>query len=171
MSLDERNVFNTCQEHVRRTSDQDPDLVKVRVLIPEDTGWQGIEAEWLWAEQMKDGTFALRNYPLYAYGLSFGDVFETTNTDGTQTLTQVVSRGGHSTYRIIASKGLDQPDVQSVLEKLKSMECDFEVGNRIHLVLDVPPATNIFAVYDLLEKSEALGLFEFEEGHCGHPVK
>lgn len=168
MTLHDHNIFDVCKEHIRRASDRYPKLVKVRVLIPEEAGWQDVEAEWFWAEPVNEGTFALRNYPLYAYGLSFDDVFETTDLDGNHTLSKVVSRGGHSTYRIIASKGVDQPEVQSVLEKLKSMGCDFEIGNRVHLALDVPPATSIMAVYEVLENSEASGLFEFEEGHCGH---
>ena len=38
------------------------------------------------------------------------------------------------------------------------------------LAVDVPPKADIYEVYSLLEAGEQNGVWEFDEGHCGHPL-
>jgi hypothetical protein len=147
-----------------------PGWRKICVRIPESDGWD-TEAEWLWAKRVTDDSYELCNIPIYAYGLSLGDVVRVINAeDGALEFADVVQRGGHSTYRIIASEGLDQQGVQELLTALRERGCDTEQVNRVHLTIDVPPSADIFDVYDLLQKAEASGFCKFEEGHCGHPT-
>jgi hypothetical protein len=39
------------------------------------------------------------------------------------------------------------------------------------LAVDVPSAADIYEVYSALEGGEKGEVWEFEEGHCSHPLK
>jgi len=90
--------------------------------------------------------------------------------DGTLSLSQVISRGGHSTYRILSKVGHLDPRDQAFLKKLNELYCDVEVATKNLIAIDVLPQADIHKVYDVLEEAERSGLIEFQEGHCGHQV-
>ena len=82
----------------------------------------------------------------------------------------VVSRGGHSTYRIFAKKGDENPRVQALLRKLNDLHCGIEGATKKLIAVDVLPEADIRKVYQALEEGEDAGIIDFEEGHCGHPL-
>jgi len=143
---------------------------KVRLRIPPEAGWQS-EAEWVWVEDVGNGRFTLRNVPYYGYGLSSDDIVRVELRDGLPEIVEVVARGGHSTYRLIAKGGFESEAARKILKALTDLGCDVERNTTSHWAIDVPPQTDVYAVYDLLEKGERSGVFEFEEGHCGHSLK
>jgi hypothetical protein len=98
---------------------------KIRILLPEDA-WHKVEAEWLWGELIEDSIYALRNTPFYALGLSYDDRVKVDDVDGNLTMLGVVSRGGHSTYRIFAKKGDENSRVQALFRKLHDLHCGIE---------------------------------------------
>jgi Domain of unknown function (DUF4265) len=49
--------------------------------------------------------------------------------------------------------------------------CTFEGAREKLLAVDVPPRADIYGVYALLQRGEDAGAWEFEEGHCGHPLQ
>jgi hypothetical protein len=53
---------------------------------------------------------------------------------------------------------------------LQAAGCSFEGVEGRLLAVDVPPRANIHHVYHLLQHGEDDGVWEFEEGHCGHPL-
>jgi hypothetical protein len=147
----------------------EPDMRKIRIALPEDA-WHGVEAEWAWGKQIEDSIYALRNVPFYAMGLSYDDRVKVNDVDGTLYLLGVVSRGGHSTYRIFAKKGHENPRVQVLLKKLNALHCDIEVGTKGLIAVDVLPEADIHKVYAALEEGQRAGTIDFQEGHCGHPL-
>jgi len=146
-----------------------PELRKIRIALPQDA-WHGVEAEWAWGESIEPSIYTLRNVPFYAMGLSYGDRVKVDDVDGTLRLLGVVSRGGHSTYRIFAKKGHDDPRVQALLKKLNDLHCDIEVGTKGLIAVDVLPEADIHKVYAFLEEAKRGGIVDFQEGHCGHPL-
>ena len=52
---------------------------------------------------------------------------------------------------------------------LEDLGCTFEEGTV--LAVDVPPSANIYDVYRLLDAGASAGAWDFEEGHCGHPLR
>lgn len=156
-------------ENDRRNRYPEDGMKKIRVALPEDA-WHKVEAEWLWAEPIEDDIYALRNTPFYALGFSYDDRVKVTDEDGTLTMLGVVSRGGHSTYRIFAKKGQDNPRVQALLRKLNELHCGIEGATKKLIAIDVLPQADIRAVYRTLEEAEHAGTIDFEEGHCGHPL-
>jgi hypothetical protein len=151
-------------EHNQIDGNPNSGFMKIRVVLPEDA-WHKVEAEWLWAERIEDSIYALRNVPFYAMGLSYDDRVKVEDSGGTLTMLGVVSRGGHSTYRIFAKGGHENPHVQALLKKLNELHCDIEVGTKNLIAVDVLPQADIRQVYAVLEEAEHAGIIDFQEGH------
>jgi Domain of unknown function (DUF4265) len=148
----------------------DEQLVKIKIpLHPNDAS--GVDAEWLWAEPTGQNGFILRNVPFLVDGLSFGDTVAARLDGGAFVFDKVINRGGHSTYRIYAKVDRSSADLESLFETLRSMKCEFERVNNRLVGVDVLPEADIYGVYQALEDGENLGIMEFDEGHCGHPLK
>jgi len=156
-------------DHDRINRNPNSELVKIRIVLPDDA-WHKVEAEWLWAEKIKDSIFALRNVPFYAMGLSYDDRVKADEVGGTLTMFGVVSRGGHSTYRIFTKKGYENSTVQALFKKLNELHCDIEIATQKLIAVDVLPEADIHKVFAVLEESEHRGIIDFQEGHCGHPL-
>lgn len=143
-------------------------LVKV-VFRLEPGAWHGNATERLWAEPLGKNRFRLRNSPFYAFGVSNNDVVLGTETEGQTLFRNVLVRSGHSTYRLRPrTRDLSAPSFARAWNPLQTLGCSYEEGPV--LAVDVPPSADIYAVYDLLNAGETSGVWEFEEGHCGHPL-
>jgi len=145
-------------------------MVKIKVPLPKDT-LAGAEAEWVWAEPQGEGTFALKNVPFYAKGISCEDMVRADPEEGSLVFKGVARRSGHSTYRIYASAGRTTPTVAALLGTLRNMHCDIEPATDKLVGVDVLPEADIYKVYESLAESERAGVIDFQEGHCGHPLR
>lgn len=45
------------------------------------------------------------------------------------------------------------------------------MANNKIVAVDVLPEADLYAVYAALDQAEEQGIIEFEEGHCGHPLR
>lgn len=151
-------------------SKQHHGLEKLCVVLPPDA-WHGFENEWIWGERLGPDTFALRNVPFYAKGLSYDDHVRVEDRDGALVIAEVTRRGGHSTYRLIAKNGRHAPEIRQVLDQLLQLGCELEPATDRLVAVDVAPAADVYAVYGVLTKGEAAGALDFDEGHCGHPLR
>lgn len=155
--------------HGKRTDDEHG-LLRVLIPLPHDE-WHGQSSETVWVEPIGDGVFRIRNVPFYARNLSFGDVISAREAaNSALTLDKVVSRGGHSTYRIRLADSVSLEDLtfDKYWQPLEAAGCTYERATERLLGVDVPPAAGIYEVYDLLSTGENEGAWSFEEGHCGH---
>ncbi|HWZ43512.1 MAG TPA: DUF4265 domain-containing protein [Candidatus Saccharimonadales bacterium] len=145
-------------------------MVKVTISLPENN-LAGAVTESVWAEPQADGTYRVRNVPFYAKGISYGDLVEAEPKDGLLMFKGVAQHSGHSTYRIFANGGRTAPDVLALVETLKKMHCDIEPATDKLVGVDVLPEADIYKVYATLEQAEREGKIDFQEGHCGHPLR
>ncbi|HJS42570.1 MAG TPA: DUF4265 domain-containing protein [Gemmatimonadales bacterium] len=145
------------------------ELVKVTVPL-ENPAWHGYGAELLWAELSTPGIYRLRNSPFYAHGLSAYDMVAAEYQDEKLAFRAVRERGGHSTYRLHVPAGIDTPAFQLAWRPLQTIGCTYEQADRL-LAVDVPPATDIYEAYELFEAGVKAGVWDFDEGHCGHPLR
>jgi hypothetical protein len=150
--------------------DSTENLVKVTIPLPSDN-LAGADSESVWAEAQDDGTYRLKNVPFYAKGMSREDVVEAETLQGALVYRRVVRRGGHSTYRIYASSGRTAPDVVALVETLERMHCNIEPATDKLVGVDVLPEADVYKVYAILQEAEREGIVDFQEGHCGHPLK
>jgi Domain of unknown function (DUF4265) len=144
-------------------------MVKIKIPLPANDA-SGGDAEWLWAEPEGD-SFVLKNIPIFVYGLSYGDSVRARKEDDILVFQDVVRRGGHSTYRIYAKSDRSSAEVANVLNSLEKLHCDLEPATNKIVGVDVLPEADVYEVYRVLEGAERSGILEFEEGHCGHPLK
>lgn len=138
-------------------------------FVLEANSWHGNATERLWVESLGKGRFRIRNSPFYVFGLSNEDVVLGKEIDGLLHFEKVLLRGGHSTYRIMLGEaGLNSPEFSRCWSPLAALGCSFEEGPV--LAVDVPAQANIQDAYELLQTGENAGVWDFQEGHCGHIV-
>jgi hypothetical protein len=141
----------------------------VRLVFPlEPDQWHGNATERIWAEPLGRDRFRLRNTPFYAFGVSSDDIVLGAESEGQVQFMSVVLHGGHSTYRLRCKDRTLNAQFVQAWAPLQKLGCSYEEG--LVLAVDVPPRADICAVYDLLQAGEAAGVWDFEEGHCGHPL-
>ncbi len=146
------------------------DMVKIKIPLAQDN-LAGAEAEWIWAEPLEDGTYVVKNVPFYAKGISCEDVVKAEPDDGALVFKGVVRHSGHSTYRIYANAGRTTPDVEALLGTLRGLHCDIEPATDKLVGVDVLPEADVYKVYEAMAESERAGIIDFDEGHCGHPLR
>jgi hypothetical protein len=145
-------------------------MVKIKIPLAEGN-LAGAEAEWVWAEPLDDGTYAVKNVPFYAKGISCEDVVKAEPEDGALVFKGVVQHSGHSTYRIYANEGRAIPGVAALLGTLRDLHCDIEPATDKLVGVDVLPEADVYKVYETMAESERAGLIDFDEGHCGHSLR
>lgn len=147
------------------------DLVKVVLPLPDDA-WHGQATETLWAVQSGEGVYRLRNVPFYATDLSFDDAVSARSSGDRLVFQDVVARGGHSTYRTFLSDGVEPESTRfaAAWQPLQLEGCSYERATARLFAVDVAPHADIHKVYALLEEGVRQGVWDFEEGHCGHPL-
>jgi hypothetical protein len=149
---------------------QPPHLSKILVRLPAGS-WHGFETETIWAEKVGEDQYRLRNVPFFAKGFAVGDVVATTvDHDGVRVVDRVTIQGGHSTYRMFLTNGTTMGSMRfkEAWDRLAALGCTYERATGHLVAVDVPPHADIQKVYVLLQQAENEGVWEFEEGHCGH---
>jgi hypothetical protein len=149
----------------------DSQLVKITFPLPLEDQAQGVEAENLWAQPLGGSRFRIDNVPFYIYGISSEDVVLANEVEGRLKFQEVATRGGHSTYRVLVkdSAGYESDGFQRLWTRLHELGCSYEVAKRRWITIDVPPTSDVFAVYRTLEEGSENGVWTFEEAHCGNP--
>lgn len=149
-------------------------------LDPAD--WHGSAAETMWAEgaiaDSKKRALRLLNSPFYARGVNYQDlVLAKLSDDGLMLeFTEVVQRGGHSTYMLLRPE--HAPAFDKSWAKLAELGCTYEGGGRHALEsgaydlysVDVPPEAAMRRVQQLLQEGYSAGAWLFQEGHCARGV-
>jgi hypothetical protein len=147
---------------------------KVKIIFDTDgNAWHGMTAERLWATPVGISLYRLENSPLDAYGVSYQDVVVAReDADASLRFVSLQDRGGHSTYRVVLKGAAAKSDFETYWKPIERLGCTYESSRDPENVfaIDVPPSTDVYEVYPLLENGERDGVWEFEEGHCGHPL-
>jgi hypothetical protein len=143
-------------------------MTKMKINLPADTPFASGETETMWVEESPDHTYIVKNVPFFAKGISCEDVVSGRFENEELIFDSVIRRGGHSTYRIFAKNGRNQPEVLTLIDDLKSLGCDIEPATDRLVSVDVLPDADIYSVYDRLQQGEDSGSVDFQEGHCGH---
>jgi hypothetical protein len=157
---------------------------RVKIIFQLDpTDWHGSASEGLWAEPVdkaSPGTaYRLINSPFFVRGVSFLDLVRAASrTDGGPGLefAGVIDHSGHSTYMLLVP--VVCPDFDAYWARLQELGCTYEsssirtgLGERMLYSVDVPPASDIYRVYGVLEEGERNNVWIFQEGHVGHKLR
>jgi len=71
----------------------------------------------------------------------------------------------------MASESANPDDLALAIKELESFGVGYERGHDKLLALDVPASSDLYKVYDILEKYLRSGLWDFEEAHVGHDIQ
>jgi hypothetical protein len=157
-------------------------LVKVRFEL-DSSDWHGSPAETLWAAFISTEPdcreLRLENSPFHATGIAYRDIVKARATESPTVyeFEEVVARGGHSTYiLLVEEKEEESPKFRSYWKFLKEKGCSYEsahmelsIGKRLLLSVDVPPSTDLFEAFEILQRGEADGVWMFQEGYAHLP--
>ena len=132
------------------------EMVKVALFGPDG------RVETVWAVDLGEGRYQLRNLPFHSFGIAFDDVFTTVPSDsGFPTVAQVVARSGHSAYRLAMNPGRINEDFERRWAPLQTIGCTYERATAGLLAVDIPPSTDLNVAYQLLEAGT--DVWDFEE--------
>ena len=116
-----------------------------------------IEVEFIWADRLGDNRYQIKNFPFFAYGVSFDDIVEALpkyDDDPYPYLTSVIQKSGHRTLRIILDESAKASErSKSLLAHLASIGCGYEGTNgETYFVINVQPHCDFDAVRDFLNE-------------------
>ena len=139
------------------------DLVKVGARAPDD------QVEWLWAKQLDDHHAELRNYPLFTYGLNWGDIVRCElDEEGIPWVADVVERSGNGTIRLFFESGLTQDKREEILRALNDRDVWYESTDdppgKALFTFNVRPHVNWEELLDFLAVQEEQGFLKYEDG-------
>ena len=138
--------------------------VKIRFQVdPKDQ--RGVGTESLWAEKIETGNFRILNSPFFLFGISAEDIVGAKETKNGLIFQSIISRGGHSTYRIFLQGGrtIKGSDFHSYWEPIARQGATFENADDHFASIDIPSEKDVAAIYSLLERGEQDGIWAFEE--------
>jgi Domain of unknown function (DUF4265) len=156
------------QVHVQATVEGD--LREVWFLIekdedgyPESRTWEG-----MWARPIKDA-FEILSVPFYLKNVSRGDVVDANQGDFLK-FSDVRSRGGHNTYRLLMENG-SHDEVETALTQLRSKALVVELNEAgILIAVDVPPSIDQQEIDAYLLSEKEAGRWQVQDGYL-HNVR
>jgi hypothetical protein len=139
------------------------DLVKVAARAPDD------QVEWLWAKQLDEDHAELRNYPLFTYGLNWGDVVRCElDDDGVPWVTEVIEASGNRTIRIFFKDTATKKQRETILQALMDRDVWYEStdddDSRALFTFNVRPHVSWEELLDYLALQEEHDLLMYEDG-------
>ena len=139
----------------------DEKLTKVHLDLPNHWATGG---ESMWAVDLGDDLYELRNVPFYAYGLNANDVVRAIALapDLKPEVTAVVRRSGHRTLRLFFKGDVEQAKILPLLDSLAPLLVSFEGVDHFYFALDLEPGADIDRVRDVLDTWQASGWIEDE---------
>jgi len=114
-----------------------------------------IEVEFPWTDHLGGNRYQLKNFPFYAYGVSYDDIVEAHvkyEDDPYPYFSKVLEKSGHKTLRIMLDESIkDSKHSVAILENLSSMNCGYEGTNgEKYFVINVQPHCDFDAVREYL---------------------
>jgi len=143
------------------------DKVKIRFKIDPDYD-PVIKTEDMWAQPLGAAEFKLLNSPFYAFDISAEDIVIAESEEGVLWFKEVVSRGGHSTYRVFMQGGrtIQSPEFEKFWNPVAGQGATYENANSRFIAIDTPPGTDLRRIFSLLQQGEDAGIWAFEEVCC-----
>ncbi|MGD9773943.1 DUF4265 domain-containing protein [Diaphorobacter sp.] len=117
-----------------------------------------VDVECPWAKPLGGNRYQLQNYPFFAYGISFEDIFEAEpkyEDDPRPYVTRVVQKSGHRTLRIFMKESIQESaEARAVLDRLQAMGCGYEGDGAKFFVINVQPHCDFEAVRDYVDSCD-----------------
>lgn len=131
-----------------------------------------MDGEWIWVEASGKGNFKVLNIPLYIYGVSYLDEVVLRNENGINKFDHVSKSSGNHTYRILLRRGIERVKFENRWPAFAIQGCEYESSKDPEDVfgINVPPQSDMNAVYALLEDGQNDEIWYFDEGNFSQMV-
>lgn len=136
--------------------DNDEKLTKVHVSFGDGGG------ESMWAREIEEDLFAVKNLPFFAFGVNFDDVVRAPMEGELREVRAVIRASGHRTLRVVFHAHLTADEQVSHLDALKALGGSSERATNRLVAIDVPPGAAYEAMVALLAKLEMDDQLVFE---------
>lgn len=128
--------------------------------------WHNQDTESMWALKLKDGSYVLKNIPVYMYWISLWDMFTVKpNSEWLLFFDNIVKKSWNSTYRLIKSDNVSIEEIVCFLDNLCSLGISYESYEDWLFAINIPFNSDINLIYSKLEEWENNWLFWFEESN------
>jgi len=136
-------------------------LVKLHIDLPNN---EDVGGESLWAEDLGDNLYRVRNIPFNSYGINFHDIVyaKAKSEELKPSVIRVHEYKGHKTLRVIFINDSSEEERIARLKKLNVFKAYYENADGMLFAIDVEPDGNYGAVCDLLFKWENNGILSYE---------
>lgn len=116
-----------------------------------------IDVEFPWAVDLGNNQYQLKNFPFYAYGVSYDDIVEAHTKyedDPYPYMTKIIKKSGHRTLRIILDESIKGSEhSREIIDTLASMNCGYEGANgEVYFVINIQPHCDFDAVREYLNE-------------------
>ena len=139
----------------------DAKLTKIHVELPNNPGMGG---ESMWAVDLGDDLYELRNVAFHAYDLNFGDIVRATADSPAlkPQIRNVERRSGHRTLRVFFDESVTEERMLELLGSLALLSASFERATERYFALDLEPEADVAKVRAILDKWERQGWSAYE---------
>lgn len=136
-------------------------LTKIHVDLPNN---EDVAGESLWAEDLGENLYRIRNVPFHAYGLNFNDVVfaEAESEELRPSVLRVHEESGHKTLRVIFTNESFEEERITKLKELNKHKAYYENANGTLFAIDVEADGDYGAVCDVLYGWESQGILSYE---------
>ncbi|MFZ6820073.1 DUF4265 domain-containing protein [Undibacterium sp. Ji22W] len=138
-----------------------PKSVKLRVDLPHH--W-AIGGESMWADDLGDNKYQIKNIPFYAYGLNYDDIVlaEAESEEFKPEIKKLLEASGHRTLRIMFTGDKTKEENIKTIESIRTEHIGYEGLNDNQFAVNVTPEGNYNQLYDALEELEEKKFLSFE---------
>ncbi|MBD1864417.1 MULTISPECIES: DUF4265 domain-containing protein [Trichocoleus] len=144
------------------TFNQEPKLVKIVYILPEDD--ESAAGEGLWAYALGDQLYELQNIPVCARHLNVEDIVRCEELPGERPLIkELVRRSGNQTLRVIFSDEAPEDDCVDIIIELRQRGIQYEKPAFKCYMFNIPPDSDYEWARDFLRAKEEEGLLCFDE--------
>lgn len=139
----------------------DAKLTKVYVDLPNHWARGG---ESMWARPLGGDRYELRNVPVHAYDLNFGDIVHAVPDapDQKPRVRRIIIRSGHQTLRLFFDDSVPEERRLALLGSLKPLHVSFERATASIFALDVEPEADMGRVQAELDQWQESGWAQYE---------
>ena len=139
----------------------DEKLTKVHVELPNNPDLGG---ESMWAVDLGNDLYELRNVAFHAYDLNFGDVVRATSDSPAlkPEIRCVERRSGHRTLRVLFAESVPEERMLDLLQSLALLSASFERATDRYFALDLEPEADVAKVRAVLAGWEWQGWCAYE---------
>lgn len=136
-------------------------LTKILLELPRS---EQVGAESLWAEDLGNDLYRIRNTPFHAYGINFYDIVyaKAKSKSLRPSILKVHEYCGHRTLRVIFLDDASSEERAARLSKLNEFKAYHENANGTLFAIDVEPDGDYGAICDALYTWEKDGVLSYE---------